>query len=95
MSSEDFPQLNFTSLETGEEQEIPNMSLVNIRVVLLCPSSGPSKYLFAECVGTKDESDCAAAGGGHFVHDAQHLHHHVRTSETSFLSAPTVSMDAG
>ena len=50
--------------------------------LLLHPPSGPSKHLSAQRARTEDESDRSAAGGGHFVHAAQHLHHHVRTSET-------------
>ncbi|XP_078129599.1 putative transporter SVOPL isoform X2 [Sander vitreus] len=39
--------------------------------------TGPTKHLSAQRFGTEVESDRAAAGVGHFVHDAQHLHHNV------------------
>lgn len=48
----------------------------------VCPPSGPGQHWPPQRVWTEDKSDGPAAHGGHFLHDGQHLHHHVRTRHT-------------
>lgn len=58
-------------------------------------SSGSTQHLPAKRVGTEADSDGATVAGSCFVHDGQHLHHHVRTSRCIWVcnvTGPQVSL---